>query len=121
MKSYVDCVSGVDHLVSMSNKRYNELNGPHREETTDKDPQMQVLAEFSKCYFNGCVPSVCGRRIIETSVLIENINTTYKNLKTKLSSYYVNKILKAAFEGITDNCASSDQSDSYKPAKGKAK
>lgn len=121
MDIYIDCVSGVDHLVSMSNKRYNFLkedSSPTSEEQyTDKDPEMHLLSKLASCYFDGAISSQCGRRIIHLYTLVSNLNKAIAEDKTKLQPYYYNKIVKAAFAGISDNCASSDQSDSYKPAK----
>jgi hypothetical protein len=103
MKIYVDCLSGVDHLSRLSNKRFNELK---QDLTLSKqDEIMNVIDHFSKCYFNGFVSSKCGRRVIDSILLVNNINESISTLNTKLSQYDLQPIFEAAFKGVMDNCA----------------
>jgi hypothetical protein len=113
MNLYVDCTSGVSHLIAISNRRFNELGKCLK--TSDEDELTKVIRMFDVCYYRGAVPSKCGRRVISAKLLISNINEAIELLDTELSHYELEKVLEAAFKGVYDNCASGD-SDHYLPA-----
>lgn len=112
MKFFIDSVSGYSHLISLSNKRFEELGKDLDKSKVDEE--MRVLHLFERCYFTGAFSSVCTRTAIDSDTLTNNIKTCLANLTTSLSDFRLKNIIDAAFKGITDNCAMFSQ-DHYCP------
>jgi hypothetical protein len=114
MNMYVDSIDGMSALISLSNKRFTE-DLKSNLEASDKDPYMNIVNELSQCYYNGAVKGKCGRRVISSIKLLQNLQKTLKTINFDTVNVYEAKyILKAAFNGIHDNCAFSNQ-DGYAP------
>ena len=113
MKTYVDCISGYSYLIGLSNARFTLLNKDC--EVSDKDETMRVLRLFEQCYFDGAVSSRCGRRVIDSSILLKNITKTFSKLKTNLGRHVMVHIMEAALRGMYDNCAGFGDESGYTP------
>ena len=113
MKTYVDCTSGYSHLIGLSNARFTLLNRDL--EVSEKDETMRVLRLFEQCYFDGAVSSQCGRRVIDSSILLKNITKTFSKLKTNIDRHVMVHIMEAALRGMYDNCAGFGDSSAYFP------
>lgn len=110
---YVDCVSGAQHLVSISNARFKELDEDL--DASRKDPEMMLINSFKDCYYDGAVSSKISRRIIERSLLIKNLQKALEELETVLCYPTIAKIIEAAFKGVWDNCAIGQGLEHYSP------
>jgi len=117
MKHYVDCVSAVQPLHDISEKKHKEMNVDHKIYIDSEFYHVKCL--FAQCYYNGAVSSVISRRVIDSSVLLKNIADTMDNLTTTLSEYEVTQIYLAAISGVSKSCALYDQ-QYYQPRKNDA-
>lgn len=120
MKYYVDVVSGLGPLHELSNKRFTELKEIARIRKVDvltlskNDDMMNGIHHFENCYWDGAVSSVCTRRVIEATTLMDNIRKAFATWKTPLHDYASMNILNAALTGVSQSCSANDQSH-YQP------
>lgn len=114
MKMYIDSTDGMSALIRLSNKRFKE-DLKENLEASRKDPYMNIVKKLSQCYYNGAVTGKCGRQVISSIKLLQNLQKTLKTLDFDTINIYDAKyILEAAFNGIYNNCAFTNQ-EGYAP------
>lgn len=118
MKLWIDCTSGEYEIIKISNDHY------------DKDDwksklYMEFVRMFKRVYRDGAVQSKCGRMVIDSSIVISNIQRVVDLIDEKDDDinngawwYTFQEVLAAAFRGITTSCSNGavdPYDDCYKP------